>query len=178
MAIGGSLVSSQTLDIMYPIRLALMGTSLALGACASTRNEPDETCRAIAAFANAAEDVGHSVRLMTDWGGSYHKSEDPNEQVFSAKDCVNDGFEPGKALCNYLLENTSTEFAAINYRRALECIGFESNGRSPIDDNDLLPSAVSRNVVGVRRNVEVKVGFTHGTDTEPPTFTIAARKTR
>jgi hypothetical protein len=115
---------------------------------------------------------------MTDWGGSYHKSEDPNNDIFSAKDCMHDAFEPGRELCSYLLENTSTEFAAINYRRALRCIGIKVEGKSPIDDDDLPPSGISRGVTGLRRNVVVRLDFTRGTDTEPPTLTIAARQAK
>jgi len=166
---------AQPLDGMYFTRLTLIGLALVLGACAGAPQEKDEMCPAIAAFASASVDGGsHSVRLMTDWGGSYHKSEDPNEEVFFAKDCVHDSFEPGKKLCNYLLEETSTEFPAINYRRALRCIGIKASGLSPTDDHDLPPTAKSHTVPGVSRNVEVTLDFTHGTDIEPPTLKITA----
>jgi hypothetical protein len=131
-------------------------------------------CPAIAAFANASDAIVHSVRLTTDWGGVYTKSEDPDEWVMAAKSCEHGGFKPGKALCGYLLEETSTEFPAINYRRALRCLNVEVSGRSPTDDHRLPPSASSGHMSGVRRGVLVKVELLHGTETTPPTLKISA----
>jgi hypothetical protein len=160
------------------IRFFLIGTLLSLSACANTLNERDDMCPAIAVFANAASaDRDNSVRLMTDWGGVYYKSEDPKEQVFYAKNCMHDAFEPGKELCKYLLENTSTEFPAMNYRRALECIGVKSRGHNSTDDR-LPPSVTARSIPSLRHGVVVKISFTESTDTEPPTLTILSRQKR
>jgi hypothetical protein len=133
-------------------------------------------CPEIVAFANASSGTSlHSVRLTTDWGGTYAKSEDPDEWVMAAKGCEHDGFEPGKVLCGYLLEETSTEFPGINFRRALRCIGVRVSGVSPTDDHKLPPSVSSRHVTGVRRGILVKLEQTHGTGTNPPTLTIAVQ---
>jgi hypothetical protein len=148
--------------------------SLALSACAGVSHQDDDMCPAIAAFANASSGGSRSVRLTTDWGGSYHKSQDPNEELFWAKDCMHDSSEPGKALCSYLLDATSNEFPATNYRRALACIGIRTTGSSPADDGALPRTAKSHTVAGMRRNVEVKLEFTQATDTEPPTLKITA----
>jgi hypothetical protein len=159
--------------IIVALALAL---ALALSACASTRSEVDAICPAIAAFANASTDATvHSVQLTTDWGGAYTKPENPDEWVMASKGCEHGGFEPGRVLCGYLLEETSTEFPGINYRRALRCIGIKMSGQSPTDDHKLPPSATSRHVPGVRQGVSVTLAQTHGTETIPPTLTIAVQ---
>jgi hypothetical protein len=160
---------------MSSARLILVGTALTLSACASPQGEVDGMCSAIASFANASDASTHSVRLTTDWGGVYTKSEDPDEWVMAAKSCEHDDFKPGQSLCGYLLEDTSTEFPSINYRRALRCLGVSVSGRSPTDDHKLPPSGTSRHVSGVRRRVLVKVELLPGTETTPPTLKISAQ---
>jgi hypothetical protein len=157
---------------MSSAQLIVVGLALVLNACATSQREVDGLCPAIAAFANASN-AGNHVRLTTDWGGVYTKSEDPDEWVMAAKACEHDGFAPGQSLCGYLLEETSTEFPAINYRRALRCLGVKISGLSPTDDNRLPPSATSRHVPGVLPGVLVKVELLHGTDTTPPTLEIS-----
>jgi hypothetical protein len=166
-------------DGMSLARHALVLTAFALSACASTQREIDAICPAIAAFANASTDAAvHSVQLTTDWGGTYTKSEDPNEWTMAAKRCEHGGFEPGRVLCDYLIEETSTEFPGINYRRALRCIGVRVSGKSPTDDHKLPPKASSRHVSGVRRGVSVTLSQTEGTETIPPTLTIEVQGSR
>jgi hypothetical protein len=161
---------------MSSAQFIVVGIALALNACATSHREVDGMCAAIAAFANAPDAGNHSVRLSTDWGGVYTKSEDPDEWVMAAKRCDHSGFEPGKSLCGYLIEETSTEFPRINYRRALRCMGVRVSGRSPTDDRSLPPSATSRHVLGVRPGVSVKVELLPGTDTSPPTLEISAHE--
>jgi hypothetical protein len=92
-----------------------------------------------------------------------------------AKACEHNGYEPGKALCAYLLENTSTEFAGINARRALRCMGVRVSGSiSPRDDDRLPASAKSKTVLGVRVGAEVFVEFDQGSDSSPPQLSITA----
>ena len=83
---------------------------------------------------------------------NFLKSDAPDEQLFYAKSCEHDS-EPGKALCAYLLENSSTEFAAINYGRALRCLGQSAPGLSPTDDDRLPADARSRTVRAQGRNL-------------------------
>ena len=156
--------------------IMLVGVAFALNACASTRPEVDPMCPAIAAFANASVGAGvHSVQLTTDWGGVYTKSEDPGEQLMAAKGCEHGGYEPGRVLCEYLLDGTSTEFSGMNYRRALRCIGVRISGSSPSDDQKLPPSAISHHVSGVRQGVAVTIQLAHATEAMPPTLKISAQ---
>jgi len=170
--------SSTSLDGMAFARLTLFSVVFVLSACAATPREVDGMCPAIAAFANASDASLRSVRLTTDWGGVYTRSDDPTHFVMAAKGCAHDGFEPGKALCAYLLEETSTEFPAVNYRRALRCLGRRVSGLSPTDDNKLPPSAMSRHVSDVRRGVTVKIELLNGTETTPRILEISAQKDR
>jgi hypothetical protein len=153
----------------------LISILMVLSACAGTKREIDGMCPAIVAFADAADSSLHSVRLTTDWGGVYTKSEDPGELILAAKECHHDGFEPGRALCGYLLEETSTEFPAANYRRALRCLGLKVSGLSPTDDYKLPPSATSRQVPGVKRHVLLKIELLKGTETTPPALKVSAQ---
>jgi hypothetical protein len=157
------------------LKIILIGILPALlqAGCAHKGGPSDDMCPAIAAFANAiADDQEHSVQLKTDWGGMYHKS----EELMFAKECEHGGFAPGKELCAYLLENTSTEFAASNYRRALECVGVKAQDLSPADDDRLPGSAKARKLFGLRPDKSVKLAFDHATDSEPPRLTISARR--
>lgn len=147
-----------------------------LASCATAQKEPDELCPTIAAFANAPSDGGnHTVRLTTDWGGLFAEPNGAGEQPMYAKSCEHNGYEPGRTLCAYLLENTSTEFAGINARRALRCIGVRASGSiSPRDDDRLPASAKSKTVLGERVGSEVLVEFDQGSDSAPPTLSITA----
>lgn len=151
----------------------LLSCVIWLTGCVSVTDKPDDMCAAIAAFANASgEGPVHSVGLTTDWGGTFSPKDDPDSIVAAEKDCRHDKYAAGKALCAYLVEHTSTEFATANYRRALACIGYHVEGASPIDDHGLPASAESRTVRGVKRGIQVRVGLRPGTDSAPPTMVI------
>ena len=68
-------------------------------------------CTEMARFANSTP-VGEtrSVKLVTDWGNL-------------AKACSDGGTRSGKESCDWLIQNTSTEFQHHNIRRALVCLG-------------------------------------------------------
>ncbi len=70
-------------------------------------------CVELERFARSVTDkLPHTVRLMTDW--SFPEP---------ARACRRDNHLPETALCEWLVENTSTEFMAINISRALGCMG-------------------------------------------------------
>jgi hypothetical protein len=152
--------------------VSIVGLGASQGSCAVTPTEPDELCRQIAQFANdSPTSTPRTVRLTTDWGGVFSRSD-----VIAEKACLHDTDKPGKALCAYLLENTSTEFATVNYRRALACIGKASPGLSPTDDELLPPSASSSVVDGRPVRSSVTVRFTPGTQSTPPALSISTGK--
>jgi hypothetical protein len=54
------------------------------------------------------------------WGGPF--KDDPSAQVMYQARCIHNGFEPGKAVCSYLLKHGHIEFSDIEAKRALECL--------------------------------------------------------
>ena len=86
--------------------------------CATPQVLNDDMCSAFRSFAESIPNSGrHFVTLQTDWGAEPTKA------------CLRLDAAPERALCTYLIENTSTEFMAFNIRRALQClkVGFPSN---------------------------------------------------
>jgi hypothetical protein len=141
--------------------------------CATTRDEPDDLCDAMAAFANA-NDGTHAVRFMTDWGAMF-ESEGPDGQPKYAKMCEHQSYAPAQKLCDYLMDNTSTEFMGINARRAFHCMGKRGLGRvSPTDDDRLPASSRSHVILGARVDSELLLEFAQGTDTTLPALTFTA----
>jgi hypothetical protein len=97
----------------------LLAASLAFfGGCSSLLHAPDRLCAEIATFANStARGASQSVVLWTDWGGQFS-----SEELLHEKSCKHDDTGSGRQLCEYLLENTSTELPELNFRRALRCL--------------------------------------------------------
>lgn len=149
---------------------------LLLGGCAGaakTSDERDELCPQLTAFANAdPTGARHSVRLGNDWGGQFAPRENPDDFVMAYKTCDHDGYSPGKTLCDYLMENTSTEFPVINMRRAMSCFGMHAAGLSPTDDDKVPSKARSRRIEGNRLNSPIEVDLAHSTDEHPSVLTI------
>src|SRR5262249_21729795 len=81
--------------------------------------------------------------------------------------------EPGKRLCEYMVKHSTIEFAAVNYRRALSCIGVDAPG-SPIDAEGLPPSARARTVKSKRVRSELLIEFDKGSDGVLPALSISA----
>lgn len=148
-----------------------------LSACALPPHERDTLCDELVRFADAAPSSveRQPVRLKTDWGGIYLKlDEEPGEQVISVKSCQHGSDEPGKALCAYLIEHSATEFATLNYRRVLECLGVHVKPVRLVEDPGLPRYAKSRKVRGHVVRSEIQAEFSYATESEPPTLTITA----
>jgi hypothetical protein len=153
---------------------AIVATVLSAG-CTTVSLGGDQLCSEIARFANSSDDSAvHTVELLTDWGGVF--SEDKNT-VFE-KACKHDQYAPAKKLCDYLLENTSTEFATVNFRRALSCLGQAQAYAGPQDARIeyLNGKVTSLSARGVRADVQVSVEFSTGSNERPPSLKIAAAR--
>jgi hypothetical protein len=144
--------------------------ALALTACASTPTR-DLMCAEMVRFANGVhrEDV-REVVLTTDWGGVWSAEQD----LMFEKTCRHEGTRAGKKMCAYLMKNTSTEFAAENINRALDCISAphipESNGRP----DSSAARYQSSSVPGLKPGVELGVEYSYGQDDRPPMLKIDA----
>lgn len=149
-----------------------VAAAFCMGACASMPTA-DPMCAEMIRFANAVDRGGaREVVLTTDWGG-IHANED---DLMFEKTCRHEGFRPGKRLCAYLMKNTSTEFAADNINRALDCIAAPG---IPQTDGQWDASAEryeSKSVAGLRPGVQLGVEYSYGLDDGPPTLKIDAHR--
>jgi hypothetical protein len=90
---------------------------LQVAACAPK----DPLCAPLKAFAASVEpNERQEFAFHTMWGGPF--KDDPSAQVIYQKRCFHNGFEPGKAVCSYLLKHGNIEFSEIDAKRALECL--------------------------------------------------------
>jgi hypothetical protein len=131
----------------------------------------DPLCADLAEFARAAARDGgaREVAYATDWGGAWTE-----EEVMYAVDCQHDGYEPGRKLCGYLMENTSIEFPEGNVRAVLACFG---EAAANADRNAPLRVPFRRrSLPGLPVGIEIRVDFREPTDSRPPTLVISARK--
>lgn len=144
-----------------------------LAGCASLR-EHDALCGEIVRFANTSiANDEHSVQFTTDWGGVFSTEND----VFAEKHCEHGESEPARKLCGYLMENTSTEFAALNINRALRCIGApEIPEPVRAELHHAAAEFESDNVSGVKKGVVVVIAYSYGFDYKPPMLRIYAKK--
>jgi hypothetical protein len=145
-----------------------------LSGCGSLLPRRDPLCSEIAVFANSIDDDAvHSVELLTDWGGVF--SQVPN--VFYEKSCQHDQATSSKRLCDYLVNHTSTEFATVNFRRALSCLSRSQSYIGPPDAQvEYLKGAVSSFSVRGAPHSLVTVEFSTGSDDRPPSLKISAQR--
>ncbi|MBM0103125.1 hypothetical protein JM946_00125 [Steroidobacter sp. S1-65] len=79
----------------------------------------DRLCGELSSFlASVKPEVSRSFTLYTFWGAEV----EGDQIVMGAKRCEHNDYEPGKKLCAYLVENSSTEFAGYNVKRVLNCL--------------------------------------------------------
>lgn len=87
--------------------------------CHAGDEEKDDLCPELKAFLASVEpDETRTVVLRTYWGAR----EVGDTIVLGSKSCEHNDYEPGKKLCAYLMEHSSTEFAGHNAKRILNCL--------------------------------------------------------
>ena len=120
----------------------------------------------MAKFSNSTTDESsRSVTLETDWGN------------FS-KYCEHGDYAPGKSFCQWLIQNTSTEFAEVNFRRAFTCLrGPVGYGeiKGPLFDS-FNGEVHSLEVKHADEDIEVTLKFSDRSNDHPPRLTITARR--
>jgi hypothetical protein len=149
---------------------------LSASGCQTIPREDAALCPELARFANASSDSAtHTVELTTDWGGRFAEKT-AGEDVMSQKTCNHFGYAPGKSLCNYLIQNISTEFPDANVNSVMVCLAAAHPTRMVYDldyGTTVLWSHVAR---GAKPGVIVGIDYSTGTDSAPPTLKILARK--
>ena len=152
--------------------LAILFVSAATSGCVAL-GPRDEMCLEIVRFANAGNGDPQAVRLTTDWGGVWSK-----EEVMFEKNCEHGGYGPGQKLCDYLMKNTSSEFAAININRALSCISaprIPESSDAKIELRYVRAKIEARKMKGLSAGILVGVEYSHGFTDKPPSLRISAR---
>lgn len=95
-----------------------------LGVVALAANIPaaaeDGLCKSLRQFiASVKPDETHILKFRTSWGSNF---KDEAEQALSAKRCDHGGYDPAKAVCDYLMEHGATEFPGNNAKSAVSCL--------------------------------------------------------
>jgi len=81
----------------------------------------DQLCPPLQAFAaSVPPKEREEIAFHTMWGGPF--KDDPSAQVLYQTRCIHNGFEPGKAVCSYLMKFGQVEFSDIDAKRAVECL--------------------------------------------------------
>ncbi|MBZ0225193.1 MAG: hypothetical protein K8F51_04370 [Comamonas sp.] len=141
--------------------------------CASVPSYYRETCAEIASFANSVDSSVRSVTLTTDWGGRF-TPQPADRYILASKECDHGDYGPGRELCDYLLQNTSTEFASANLNTVLVCLGVARPARMVTDTEFVQTKLWSYVAAGVRTDVRVGVEFAAETKQSPPKLKIIA----
>lgn len=141
---------------------------LAVSGCAtfSGGRRADDFCGEMAKFANAtARGSQREVVLLTNWAEW-------------SKTCQHDGYEPGMRFCEWLIDNTSTEFAEFNIRRALNCLdpGMNYAGGGRVSLSYLTGKVESSYAKGADEDVRVTVEYADGIEGQCPKLKIAAER--
>jgi len=133
----------------------------------------DALCAAIAQFANAtADDLEYSVELKTDWSVRITN----NQISMGRKQCDDQDYAPGKALCSYLVKNTSTEFPDRNFKRVLACLENTPQLFRQIGIEELNIKLWSFAMRDVNSNIKVGLGFAQAQNGSLPSLKIMAKK--
>jgi hypothetical protein len=115
--------AARTLSRRVSAIMVAISTLCLFGCLSAAQEDRDTICSEIAAFANASTDLDvHVVELGNDWGCNFQKPENSEELWMACKTCTHGTYVPAEKLCGYLIKNTSTEFPAHNFSRALACL--------------------------------------------------------
>ena len=140
----------------------------------------DNTCSALAEFANATNDYSvHTVALTNDWGGRFCKPGKDNEFVLACKSCSHEDYIPGMRLCDFLLENTSTEFTDVNLKHVLICLDpkYAYLGSPNSKAGNLADTPIwSDRAKSVRPHIAVGVRHINSTDDAPDELQIMVQR--
>jgi hypothetical protein len=98
--------------------------ALGLGAFALAANHlaaaEDGLCKPLKSFiASVKPDETRVLKFHTSWGSNFKDDEEP---AIAAKRCDHGGYEPAKAVCEFLMEHGATEFSGNNAKAAIACL--------------------------------------------------------
>ncbi len=129
---------------------------LALAALVSTSSaiSAEDMCRPLKAFlASVQPDQTRAISFRTIWGGNFR--DDP-EEAFFAKRCEHGGYEPGKAVCDYLMNFGAVEFSGNNAQSVITCISPNTRFAAGVSLHSI---AISTHFGTKNRGANVSVNF-------------------
>lgn len=80
----------------------------------------DDLCEPLRQFADSVtRGETRAIRFHTIWGSNF---KDRGQPANGAKRCDFEGYEPGRTLCQYLMENGSLQFPGESVKQAMHCL--------------------------------------------------------
>ena len=146
---------------------------LVLGAIVLAASHPataeDGLCKPLRSFiASVKPDETRVLRFHTSWGSNLKDDEEP---AFFAKRCDHGGYEPAKAVCEYLMEHGATEFSGKNAKAAVSCLSPQTRIPAGMQVHTI---SVSFSVGTENRGSLVDVKFTEDVDLGGMVLSISA----
>jgi len=135
-------------------------TACSVGTAAGEPEDP--LCKPLTQFASSVQpEQSRELEFHTIWFGSFKDS--PDDRALYQKRCIHHGDPSAKAVCAYLMENSSVEFADHNLKRALECLspGTRLGAQVKVDHGDFafrLGDAERGNRVRLTFGVDGEIG--------------------
>jgi len=84
----------------------------------------DGLCKPLRQFiASVKPNETHVLKFHTSWGSNF---KDDDEPAFFAKRCDHGGYDPAKAVCDYLMEHGATEFSGNNAKSVVSCLSTQT----------------------------------------------------
>jgi len=98
--------------------------------CASGTPPQDLLCAPLRAFAKSiAPGQTRAVEFHTVWGGDFKSM---TARSLYTIQCIDHGYQPGKAVCNVLMHDGAIEFSGNNAKRAVSCLSPATQWGSPM----------------------------------------------
>ncbi len=154
-------------------RVVLASCVVLMSGCASQRLAHHPWCRELATFANSVGvDEARSVTFETVWG-----STKVTPYMAFGNLCLHHDYAPGKRFCDYLIRNTSTEFADINFRQTPACLsGSPLRTKNIVRYRRLEAEAYASGGLGIPDDIRVELSLAHNPDHDSFELTISATR--
>jgi hypothetical protein len=129
----------------------------------------DGLCKPLRSFiASVKPNETHVLKFRTSWGSNF---KDDDEPAFSAKRCEHGGYDPAKAVCDYLMEHGATEFSGNNAKSAVSCLSKNTRVAAGMQINSV---SVSFTVGTENRGSLVDIDFVEDVDLGGMVLSITA----
>ena len=129
----------------------------------------DGLCKSLKSFITSVKpDETHVLKFHTSWGSNFR---DDDEPAFSAKRCNHGGYDPAKAVCDYLMEHGATEFSGNNAKSAISCLSTQTHVAAGMQIHSV---SVSFSIGTEDRGSLVDIEFVEDTDLGGMVLSITA----